>query len=141
EFGGQRQAGERRDQAGQNGRQAEGQIALDIKGGEEARALMRFGLRQHGSHRAGEGGTEANASDDGTDEHEDHLLYLDACERDRDARDKRRDAADRMRRADELRSDSTAIAPLNVKALTTSPPMIGKVTPVATRTSEGISEK
>ena len=46
-----------------------------------------------------------------------------------------------MRRADALRSDSTAIAPLNVKALTTSPPTIGEVTPVATRTSEGISEK
>src|SRR5262245_1513527 len=42
---------------------------------------------------------------------------------------------DRMRRADALRSDSTAIAPLNVKALTTSLPTIGKVTPVATRTS------
>ena len=35
----------------------------------------------------------------------------------------------------------TAIAPLNVKALTTSPPTIGEVTPVATRTREGISEK
>ena len=46
-----------------------------------------------------------------------------------------------MRRADVLRSDSTATAPVNVKALTTSPPTTGKVTPVATRTSEGISEK
>jgi len=36
-------------------------------------------------------------------------------------------------RAEALRSDSTAIAPLNVKALTTSPPTIGEVTPVATR--------
>ena len=48
---------------------------------------------------------------------------------------------DRMLRADVLRSDSTAIAPLNVKALTTSPPTLGDVTPVATRTNEGISEK
>jgi hypothetical protein len=33
--------------------------------------------------------------------------------------------------ADALRSDSTAIAPLNVKALTTSPPTIGDVAPGA----------
>ena len=37
--------------------------------------------------------------------------------------------------------DNTAIAPLHVKALTTSPPTTGEAMPVATRTSEGISEK
>ncbi len=39
------------------------------------------------------------------------------------------------------RSASTLIAPLNVSAPTTRPPMTGRLTPVATRTSAGISEK
>ena len=46
-----------------------------------------------------------------------------------------------IRRGDADRSHSTLIAPLNVSALTTSPPTTGRVTPVATRTSAGISEK
>ena len=69
------------------------------------------------------------------------MLHLHACKRDRHAGDQCGDAPDRIRRAEVLRSDSTAMAPLNVSALTTRPPTIGEVTPVATRTSDGISEK
>ena len=46
-----------------------------------------------------------------------------------------------IRRGNADRSNSTVIAPLSVSALTTRPPTTGRVTPVATRTSAGISEK
>ena len=46
--GRRRQAGKWCDQAGQDGGDAEGQIAFDIEGREKSSALMRFGLRYHG---------------------------------------------------------------------------------------------
>ena len=51
------------------------------------------------------------------------------------------DAAFSMRPGVADRSDSTLTTPLNVSALTMRPPTTGRLTPVATRTSAGISEK
>jgi hypothetical protein len=78
DVGRQLQTGERYDQAGQDGREAEGQIAFDIEGREKPGALMRLGLRHHGSHRAGECCAETCARDDGAYEHQAHMLHLDA---------------------------------------------------------------
>ena len=74
---------------------------------------------------------EACARDHGADEHQAHMLHLDACEGIVTPDTSAGMPPDRMRPADALRSDSTAIAPLNVKALTTNPPTIGDVAPGA----------
>jgi len=46
-----------------------------------------------------------------------------------------------IRLGDTDRSDIIVVAPLNVSVLMTKSPITGRVTPVATRTSAGISEK
>jgi len=94
DIGRQRQAGEWYDKAGQDGEDAEGQIAFNMEGREKPGALMRFGLRYDGSHRAGECCAETCACDDGADEYHAHMLHLDAREGERDARDKCRDTAE-----------------------------------------------
>jgi len=76
-----------------------------------------------------------------SDQHQSDELRLNAQERDSHACGQAGIPRTRIRPADTWRSDNTATAPLKVKAPTTSPPTIGCVTPVAARTSDGISEK
>jgi hypothetical protein len=78
DIGRQLQTGEWHDQASQDDREAEGQIAYYIEGREKRGALLRLGLRHHGSHRAGECRAPTCARDDGAYEHQAHMVHLDA---------------------------------------------------------------